>query len=224
MPGVAGRAEQSWYAWPGRAADPAAGQPPDRARRSGPRCRAASRRLGRRLGEHLVERLGLDAVRGKPSRITPAAASGWRRRSSSSRTVIVVGHQLPCSMYWRASTPSGVPSRTAARNRSPVATIGMRPAARRGSGACVPLPAPGAPSRTTTFMSTSGAPRASFDEAFVVAHHQLRLELLHRLDHHRHHDQQRRAAQGEAPDCGWNESDESAAARRRCPGTGRPRG
>ena len=34
-----------------------------------------------------------------------------------------------------------------------------------------------------------------FDEAFVVAHHELRFELAHRVDRHADHDQQRRRAQ-----------------------------
>ena len=70
------------------------------------------------------------------------------------------GTSLPASMYRRASMPSGVPSRTAARNRSPVATIGI-PSRSARIGACVPFPAPGGPSRMTTFIPPSA--RMAFD-------------------------------------------------------------
>ena len=52
-----------------------------------------------------------------------------------------------------ASRPSGVPSRTAARNTSPVLILGSP--ARSRALACVPFPAPGGP-RSTTIVSPRG--------------------------------------------------------------------
>src|SRR6185312_7501467 len=58
--------------------------------------------------------------------------------------------------------------------------------------ACVPLPAPGGPSRT---RFSSGM--ALLEEALVVAHHQLRLELLDRVESDADHDQDRGPAEKE---------------------------
>src|SRR3954465_6361647 len=92
--------------------------------------------------------------------------------------------------------------------------------------ACVPLPAPGGPTRTSLMTGTTyaasrrglarpqGAPRAWHasdrerrrrapgrralpKKTFVVAHHELRLDLLHRLETHADHDQHRGAAERE---------------------------
>src|SRR5215217_3642582 len=94
--------------------------------------------------------------------------------------------------------PSGVPSRTAARKRSPVATIGV-PSRFDSRGAWVPFPAPGAPRRTMAFMRPWPPPRRrSSDEPLVLADEELRLELLHRLDDDADDDQDARAAEGEA--------------------------
>ena len=80
------------------------------------------------------------------------------------------------------------------------------------AGAWVPFPAPGAPRRTMTVIAPTGRRTSSgvrarargraawphvTDEAFVVPHHQLGLDLLHRLDDDRHDDQQARAAEAE---------------------------
>src|SRR6266511_670066 len=92
--------------------------------------------------------------------------------------------------------PSAVPARAAVRKRSPVAMCGTPRRSRRAC-AWVPLPAPGAPSSTTTVIAVAGgsslrspSPATSPNEALVVAHHQLRLDLLHGLDDDRHDDQQ----------------------------------
>src|SRR5262245_18215954 len=66
--------------------------------------------------------------------------------------------------------------------------------------ACVPLPDPGAPSRTTRagWPSTpSPTNPASLHEAFVVAHHELALDLLDGVHADAHHDEQRRATEVE---------------------------
>src|SRR3990170_8436234 len=106
-------------------------------------------------------------------------------------------------------------SRTAVRNRSPVATCGMPSRSERMS-AWVPLPAPGAPSRTTTVTRLGRRPppgtvAASSDEAFVVAHHELRFDLLHRLDDDRHDDQQPRTAEGDARQGGIEDAGDDRA-------------
>src|ERR1700722_1754898 len=72
--------------------------------------------------------------------------------------------------------------------------------------ACVPLPAPGGPSRMTARPSpcnTPTAPRSAVTSAtqlsllyepFVIPHHQLGLDLLNCIHRHADHDQQRGAA------------------------------
>src|SRR4051812_3324130 len=79
-----------------------------------------------------------------------------------------------------------------ARNRSPEATC-SRPVSFIRVSACVPLPAPGAPSRMMYMLPyrcvrTPAAP-ALADESFIVAHQELCLELLHRVDHDADDDQ-----------------------------------
>src|SRR5207237_5672401 len=88
--------------------------------------------------------------------------------------------------------PKGVPSCKASRNISPVETQGM-PRCSDSRDAWVPLPAPWRP---TTRMITTG----SSQEALVVAHHELALDLLHGLEGDAHHDEDGRAAERELPD------------------------
>src|SRR5687768_14637656 len=94
------------------------------------------------------------------------------------------GTSFPADMKLWACTPSGVPRSRFSRNRSPVDTCGTdRSAARRA--AWVPLPAPGGPMRINTVDMRSLLPRPAgaggLHEAFVVAHHQLRVELVHQV-------------------------------------------
>src|SRR3954452_6278003 len=84
--------------------------------------------------------------------------------------------------------PSGVPAFVAARRMSPVATCGM-PYSAAIRLACVPLPAPCGPSSR---MFTAARPL--FEEAFIGAHHHLRLHLPHRVERDTHDDQHRGAA------------------------------
>src|SRR5436190_5172022 len=139
-------------------------------------------------------------VRGKPSRMAPARASGCSRRSRKTRTIVSSGTSWPRLMYRSASRPSAVPLATAARSRSPDASTGT-PRWRERTGACVPLPAPGDPRSTTTVIGGGGEPArrptSSSNESFVVAHEELRLDLLHRLDDDTDDDQQARAAEGD---------------------------
>src|SRR4029077_14717882 len=74
------------------------------------------------------------------------------------------------------------------RNLSPVATCGT-PLAAATAAAWVPLPATGGPNRSTASI------RLLLENAFVVAHRQLRLHLPHRVERHTHHDQDRRTAE-----------------------------
>src|SRR4051812_30107098 len=122
------------------------------------------------------------------------------------------GTSSPASMYCLAFLPSSVPLATASRRMLPVAKYG-RPKSCVRRSAWVPLPAPGGPIRIR-FSSDTGALAASFrtgasrppvpgrsgillQEAFVVAHHQLGLELLHGVEGHADDDQQRGSAEVE---------------------------
>ena len=67
----------------------------------------------------------------------------------------------PESMTFLASTPSGVPALTAARNMSPVEICGM-PYFWQMKVACVPLPAPGAPNKISLM---DGSPPDGLDLA-----------------------------------------------------------
>src|SRR6185503_20194229 len=101
----------------------------------------------------------------------------------------------PERMTASTSRPISLPLATSARRRSPDASTGT-PRLAASAGAWVPLPAPGAPSRMATVIDVPESALA--DEPFVVAHHQLRLDLLHRLDDDGDHDEQAGAADGEA--------------------------
>ena len=74
------------------------------------------------------------------------AQSGCLMRSLTRPMMTSSGTSAPASMNFFASRPSGVPALTAARSMSPVEICGM-PNFCEMNAACVPLPAPGAPSR-----------------------------------------------------------------------------
>src|SRR5919112_2038576 len=152
------------------------------------------------------------AVSRRPRRsISSASASAWpiergkpssRKPSSPSSSILSKiieitsssGTSLPLSMYSLAFWPSSVPSFLCSRRRSPVPMYGSPKSSVRRA-AWVPLPAPGGPSR---IRFSSLMKRASLlQEALVVAHHQLRLELLHGVQGHADHDQDRRTAEVE---------------------------
>src|SRR6185295_3560745 len=100
--------------------------------------------------------------------------------------------------------PSSEPFATASRSMSPVEMAGT-PRCSPSTWACVPLPAPGGPSRTTreprppAGASSTPSPTnpAPLHEAFVVAHHELALDLLDRIHRDADDDEQRRAAEVE---------------------------
>src|SRR5713101_541099 len=136
-------------------------------------------------------------VRGKPSRTNPSSRGpSSAKRSSTKRITVSSGTSSPASMYRLASMPAGVPSAAAARNSSPVEKCSVPNSSARRA-ACVPLPAPCLP------RSTRRGPCAvmgSGQEAFVVAHHELAVDLFHRLQRHAHRDQQRGAPERELSD------------------------
>ena len=130
---------------PGTCAGRTAAGSPRRRRRPAPgpgpaRCR------GRRGA--CPARRPADVVRGKPSSRKPSLASGSASRSRTMLMVTSSGTSLPASMYRLASTPRGVPWETFARKMSPVEIFGTERCAAMNS-ACVPLPAPGGPTRTS---------------------------------------------------------------------------
>src|SRR3954465_5526599 len=90
-------------------------------------------------------------------------------------------------MYRLASIPSSVPWETLARKMSPVEIAGISKWSAMNL-AWVPLPAPGGP------MMIS---RISAQESFVVALLELALDLLHRVQRHAHHDEDRGATERE---------------------------
>src|SRR6266511_746678 len=139
------------------------------------------------------------SVRGKPSSTKPWSMSpSSAKRSSTILSVRSSGTRSPRFMYSSASRPAGVPAAAAARNRSPVETCSMPYRAERRA-ACVPFPAPCLPSRTSRGPLLIGALRLG-EEALVVAHHQLAVDLLHRFERDAHGDQQCRAPEGELSD------------------------
>ena len=88
------------------------------------------------------------SVRGKPSKRKPFLQSSSVIRSCTNPRIISSETKPPASITFLASIPSGVPALTAALSMSPVDICGIlyclviNPA-------CVPLPAPGPPSKMT---------------------------------------------------------------------------
>src|SRR5579883_3025028 len=111
------------------------------------------------------------------------------------------GTSLPLLTYSAAFWPSAVLPAISARKMSPVDRW-VKPYFDASTFDCVPLPEPGAPRRMTIKLAAPHvepalAHLALLQEAFVVAHDQLRLELAHRVEGHAHDDQQGRAAEVE---------------------------
>ena len=109
----------------------------------------------------------------------------------------------PACMRRHHRRPSSSPreSAPAACRRSRYAGT---PGTASSSFACVPLPEPGAPNRYepafTGATAQNSAPPAANParprrKAFIVAHDQLRFDLVDRVHGHTHHDQQRCAAE-----------------------------
>src|SRR6266852_2577060 len=145
-------------------------------------------------------------VRGKPSMMNPPTESGCRTRLRIMPIMMSSGTYWPAARMGWAWRPRGVPDWISARSMSPVAMCGM-PKRDRNMFAWVPLPLPGAP-YSNRFIVHPHPARCGFrpphiggrrlfspDEAAVLAHDQLRLQLLHRVQRHTHHDQDRRASE-----------------------------
>src|SRR3954452_17805574 len=109
------------------------------------------------------------------------------------RLVTSSGTYSPASMYFLASTPSGVPWDTLARKMSPVEIAGILKCSAMNF-AWVPLPAPGGPMISKRMLQSV----SSAQESFVVALLELALDLLHRVERDAHHDEDRRASEREA--------------------------
>src|SRR4051812_32396773 len=136
------------------------------------------------------------SVRGKPSSRKPSEVSASPRRSRITAMMTSSGTSSPRSMYAFASLPRSVWSLTAWRSMSPVAMYASGKSSCRRS-ACVPFPAPGGPSRMRFSSAMAGRAPYLFQEALVVAHHQLGLELFHRVQRHADDDEQRGPAEEE---------------------------
>src|SRR5687768_12426888 len=106
---------------------------------------------------------------------------------------------IPCTL-----PPSSVPDETAWRSMSPVEIAGT-PSWSASSSACVPLPAPGGPSRTIRgrlpgsdpFSAAPATDATLLHEPLVVAHHELAFDLLDRVHRDADHDEERGAAEVE---------------------------
>src|SRR3954453_17595931 len=136
------------------------------------------------------------SVRGKPSSRKPSEVSASPRRSRITAMMSSSGTSSPRSMYAFASLPRSVSSLTAWRSMSPVAMYASGKSSCRRS-ACVPFPAPGGPSRMRFSSAMAGRAPYLFQEALVVAHHQLGLELFHRVQRDADDDEQRGPAEEE---------------------------
>src|SRR5690606_17258561 len=115
--------------------------------------------------------------------------SGDLMRFSMICVVMSSGTSFPSAIMPSTSRPSSVPSLTSCLKMSPGAMC-KRPNLSATSFAWVPLPAPGGP-KNKSFTVT-----ASLQKAFIIAHYQLSLNLLHGLKRYTHHNQQRSTAQG----------------------------
>src|SRR5919205_2942430 len=138
------------------------------------------------------------------------------------RIVSSSGTSVPALRMGRSSPASGDSDFSSARNMSPVEICGS-PRRSWSRRACVPFPAPGAPMRTMIFdirgdcrmpglscrfqlrpgirrlvLSSAAAQAAARpEEAFVVAHDELRLDLRDGVHGDADQDQERRAAEVE---------------------------
>ncbi len=133
--------------------------------------------------------------------MNPGLQSGRVRRLRTMPIMMSSETYLPAARMGCACLPRSVPAAISARSMSPVAMWGM-PNFSRSMFACVPLPLPGAPySRRFTLgpsgpsghLPMNGEDLRSLDEPTVLAHHQLRLQLFHRVQGHADDDEDGRA-------------------------------
>src|SRR5229473_6304181 len=161
------------------------------------------------------------SVRGKPSRMKPLAQSACAIRSRIRPTISASGTSSPFSMMPLAFLPSWLPEATAARSMSPVESW-TRPRSRCRSCAWVPLPAPGGPRRMRFIdhPSSAPAPQSGFlDQALVLVGKQVGLDLGHRVERDRDHDQEAGAAEVERHAAARDQQFRQDADRREVEGT-----
>src|SRR3569833_1720365 len=120
------------------------------------------------------------------------------------------GTSSPASMIALTLSPVGVPARTASRNMSPVESWRI-PCRSTSRCACVPLPAPGGPSRmmfigpcpflrppcsrgSARSLSQTALKLRLLYQVAVLVRQQVRLDLADGVDRHVDHDQQAGAA------------------------------
>ena len=176
-------------------------QPLDRPRRWGRRGRSRGRAGARAEDPVELLRPGC-AVRGKPSSTKPCSTSaGFEKRSSTTSDHDVVGDELAAVHVLLGLEPGRRPRPSAeSRNSWPVERCWMPKCSARRSP-WVPLPAPCLPRMTRRGPRvTSRHRQASGEEALVVPHHELAVDLLHGLERDAHGDQQRGAAERELRD------------------------
>src|SRR5213078_3282880 len=135
-------------------------------------------------------------VRGKPSRIKPRAASGWAIRSAIMSMMMSSGTSFPASMIALTRWASGLSEATARRSMSPVASC-TSPCFSSRRFACVPLPAPGGPSRIRFIPDSSPAPPEPrlLDQPLILMGQKVRVDLRHGVHRHADDDQEARAAE-----------------------------
>src|SRR5271166_3707815 len=140
-------------------------------------------------------------VRGYPSRMNPSTASGRLILASTSSSTSSSGTRMPACITLFTRRPRSSPISIWWRSMSPVDICGTCMQL-WSSCAWVPLPEPGGPKRiravagpgrTGISEGTSSTANAASArrEALVVAHDELRLDLVYRVHGHTHHDQQR---------------------------------
>src|ERR1017187_6220743 len=135
--------------------------------------------------------------------MNPAWASGSANRRSTSCSTTSSRTRAPECIVAATRTPNALPSRICSRSMSPVDICGTsRQFLRRL--ACVPFPEPGEPNKTTACVMEScvasecaaapANPPCPGRKALVMAHDQLRFNLVDGIHGHAHHDQQGSAA------------------------------
>src|SRR4051812_34210616 len=139
------------------------------------------------------------SVRGNPSSTKPGSTSlRFANRSATTATTRSSGTSSPRSMKSFASSPAETPAAAESRNIWPVDRCCIWKW-RASRSPCVPFPEPCFPSRTMRgprrpVMESSG------EEALVVPHHELRIDLLHGLQRDPDGDQQCGATERELRD------------------------
>ena len=203
-PGVAGRLATTLYGWPAASQIQRPDEPADELLGGHVDEHGARRRRRSRAASARVERLGLgtrprEAVEDRPGgRVGPAEAveeQADRDLVGHELAALHVALRLEAERRARSRPRRGTGRRSRRGEQSPqlgsARSGGLGPLARR----------PGAPSE-------DAADRHHTDEALVVAHQELGLDLLHRLDDDRHDDEQAVPPRLSAPRLGSSADDD----------------